>query len=214
MDYTNNIYINNIIFQNMNFNLNISNDDINYLCFLSKLYTKNLDYLSSYLDNINTEKLNILLNKSDENNVYAIHYLCINKNFNVDYLKLYLKYNSKLSFEDEKKNIIYFLLKYDNLSLDVINYLNELKFNFNFSDIDTKHTMYHYLASSNIVLEDNILNKIFEILDKNNINKKNSYEITPILMSSRLNNTQICNFLIKKNCDLNLTNSTLTLTDI
>ena len=67
--------------------------------------------------------------------------------------------------------------------------------------------MYHYLASSNIVLEDNILNKIFEILDKNNINKKNSYEITPILMSSRLNNTQICNFLIKKNCDLNLTNS-------
>ena len=57
MDYTNNIYINNIIFQNMNFNLNISNDDINYLCFLSKLYTKNLDYLSSYLDNINTEKL-------------------------------------------------------------------------------------------------------------------------------------------------------------
>ena len=205
MDYTENIYISNIIFQNINFEINDSN--VNFLCFLSKLYSKSLDYLTDYLENIDKEKLNSLLNKHDENKMYAIHYLCINKDFNIDYLKLYLKYNNTLSFDNENRNLIYYLIKYNNLSTDIIEYLISINYNFYFLDTDVKFTIYHYLANNLNEINEYCLDIIFNHVKNDFINKKNLYETAPILIATRLNNKLICNKLIDYGCNVNIKNN-------
>ena len=169
---------------------------------ISILNNSDNNIIKNYLNN-NNNNIYSLLNTCDYNNVYPIHYLLINKKINFEILDLILEKGSKLTYCNEFKNIIYYILKFQENKKEYIDYLVTKNFNFNFKD-KFRYNIFHYLSFININLNDNV-DYLLTLCDYKNLidSKDTAIGSSPLLLSTQFNNNKITNKLIELKCDIN-----------
>ena len=198
-DYTNNIAVT-VLPES-------STNKTSFLNFQAVLYSKNLEAIIEYITNNMTEvELSSYMNKCEYNNLYPVHYLCINENLTIEYLEYFKNKGMKFKYDDENISIIYYLFKYYKTNtLEIFKYLEKNGFEFNFRD-KTKNSIIHYLILFKIS-DIELIEYVFSKVTLKDINDKNEYSIAPLLLSTQVNNDIITNKLLDfEDCDLDTNN--------
>lgn len=202
-EYGDENYTNNMIVTNSQ----SSTDKGTFLNFQAVLYNKNLEAIIEYItNNMTDEEFKSYINKCELNNLYPVHYLCINENLTVEYLEYFKNRGMKFRYDDENISIVYYLFKYyKSNTLELFKYLEKNGFEFNFRD-KTKNSIIHYLILFKIS-DIELIEYVFNRVSLKDINDKNEYSIAPLLLSTQVNNNLITNKLIDySECDLNTNN--------
>lgn len=198
-------------------NNNFINNVINIQYNMDELIENNIninDYLSKIKNGTKEEVIKTLIDypefkhENDKFFSYPIHYICMNKNLDIHLFKYAIEIiDYYVIYSNEVRNIIYFLFKYGTVTVNILQYLYDIGFNFLFYDV-YRNNLFHYLTYYKNPSTD-VLIKLMEIISDINyeINTKNSISETPLILACQNNNTEIAKLLIELNANVTLKNS-------
>lgn len=173
-----------------------------HLCFI--LRTGDSHFIENKYDDLNL--VFSLNNYYVENGIFPIHYIFMNKFITTDMIDFVLSKGFKLSYENEKESITYYLLKQqldENRLLEILNYLKEKSYDFMKINKLTNSNIFNEIA----VCECKSI-KVYEFIYNINSNINNRlFNFSPLMTAAKTNNEVLFNFLINDDTNINDTNS-------
>ena len=163
-----------------------------------------------YLSNEDKESIINFINKNNESlkeiinistfKIYPIHYLCINDIIDIELIEILINIGFKLQNGLEQKTILFYLLKFKTINLEILNLLKDNDFDFNTKDIYNENIL-HYLCYYEY--DDDIFNFIKDNINEQLVNQFDVQPLTPLLLSTQINNNKTTYNLLKLNCNIN-----------